>query len=274
MRLAIIGAGGIGSAFAWRFAESGHAVTLIARGARLEELKTKGLRVAKLREPVQVTLAPTLPEDEAYDLVLVTVLSTQVEPLLPALKRSKARAVMFMFNTFGGLDALREAVGTERFCFGFPAIIAKVEGGELTAKVVPRIFRLFQITWVGYARATEWRALFESAGIPCAVHDDLEAWLESHAAFFAPLMLAGVHGMPLTWPHARALATTMKAGFALVPHVTPLPVRVLSWSPRFFLTGMLWLLSRTPIAKALGGRGPNEARALLQQMNLELPATG
>lgn len=271
MRIAIIGAGAIGSVFASHFLRAGHEVTLVARGARLAELESGGLRVKGIKEPQRPKLSAQLDEAEAYDLVLVTVLVHEVDVLLPSLQRSKARAVMFMFNTFGGLERLRETVGAERFAVGFPAIIASIKGGELIAKVVPRIFRIFQITWVAFARATEHRALFEGAGIPCAEHDDLEAWLKTHAAFFAPLMLTGAHGQPLTWFHARQLADTMKKGFALVPRITPFMVRMLSWYPRFFITLMLWLASRTPLTKSLGGRGPGEAHALLKQMNLPAP---
>lgn len=271
MRIAIIGAGGIGSAFAVLLTDAGHDVTLVARGARLEELRRGGVRVANRAEPVTVALEPLLPVGEAYDLVLVTVLATQVEPLLPVLRESKARAVMFMFNTFGGLARLRDAVGGERFSFGFPAIIAAVDAGELSLRVVPRLARLLQITTVGGARARAWCGLFEAAGIPCVEHDDPEAWLASHAAFMAPLMLLGAHARPLTHAQARALASTMKAGFALVPNVTPLSVRLLSWCPGFLLTAMLWLVSRTRVVDALGGRGPGEALALLKQMGLPPP---
>lgn len=271
MRIAIIGAGAIGSVFASYFLRASHEVTLIARGARLAELESQGLRVRGLNEPQRPKLSAQLDEAESYDLVLVTVLVHQVDVLLPALQRSKARAVMFMFNTFGGLERLRDTVGSERFSIGFPAIIAGLKDGELTATIVPRLFRLFQITYVAGTRAKAWRDLFEGAGIPCAEHEDLEAWLKSHAAFFAPMMLTGAHGQPLTWSHATKLAETMKQGFARVPRITPFMVRLLTWYPRFFIAWMLWLMSRTPIAKSLGGRGPAEANALLQQMNVPTP---
>ncbi|MFT3711100.1 MAG: 2-dehydropantoate 2-reductase N-terminal domain-containing protein [Archangium sp.] len=271
MRIAIIGAGGIGSSFASLLMRASHEVTLVARGARLAELEAQGLRVNGLAEPQRPKLSAALDEAEAYDLVLVTVLVTQVDVLLPALGRSKAKSVMFMFNTFGELSKLRDAVGVERFSFGFPAIVATVKDGELTSQVVPRIAKFFQITTLGGARAEEWRVLFESAGIPSAVHDDIESWLKSHAAFFAPLMLAGAYGKALSWAEASRLVATMKRGFALVPKVTPFSVRVLSWTPAFFITLQLWMLSRTPTMKALGGRGPAEGLALLKQMNLEPP---
>ena len=39
MKIAIIGLGGIGSTFAFQLAQAGHAVTVVARGKRLEQLQ-------------------------------------------------------------------------------------------------------------------------------------------------------------------------------------------------------------------------------------------
>ena len=74
------------------------------------------------RAPVNVAAA--LDATAAWDLVLVSVLASHVEAVLPALTASRAKAVMFMFNTFESLEPLREAVGHARFAFGFPAIVA------------------------------------------------------------------------------------------------------------------------------------------------------
>jgi 2-dehydropantoate 2-reductase len=45
MRLAIIGAGGVGGYFGGRLALAGHDVTFIARGRHLQAMQEEGLRV-------------------------------------------------------------------------------------------------------------------------------------------------------------------------------------------------------------------------------------
>ena len=149
MNIAIVGPGAIGSTFALHLARAGHDVTVVARGARLARLEQERAIVttAGQRAPVQVRAAldPTTP----WDLVLVTVLDFQVEPLLPVLRQSAAKQVMFMFNTFAPLDRLRDAVGAQRFAFGFPAIVAVLDPkGQLESQVLPRSFSGVQITIV------------------------------------------------------------------------------------------------------------------------------
>ena len=48
MNIAIIGAGRIGSTFAYYFSRGGHEVTLIARGQRLEALQRDGAIVVSM----------------------------------------------------------------------------------------------------------------------------------------------------------------------------------------------------------------------------------
>src|SRR5579862_5818416 len=45
MRIAIVGAGGVGGYFGGRLAATGADVTFLARGAHLEALRTRGLRI-------------------------------------------------------------------------------------------------------------------------------------------------------------------------------------------------------------------------------------
>lgn len=58
LRIAVLGAGVIGSVYAARLADAGHRVTLVARGRRLKRLRTNGLWVRTSRGTVtaEVTL--------------------------------------------------------------------------------------------------------------------------------------------------------------------------------------------------------------------------
>jgi len=59
MQIAILGTGAIGSSFAYQLARAGHTVTVIARGARLEQLQRDGaiVLVSGERAAVQVNAA-------------------------------------------------------------------------------------------------------------------------------------------------------------------------------------------------------------------------
>src|SRR5438105_1306710 len=82
MRIAVIGVGGVGAYFGGRLAESGQDVVFIARGATLDALRTRGLRVDSIRggffiDPAQATDDPS--SVGCVDFVIIAVKAWQVE---------------------------------------------------------------------------------------------------------------------------------------------------------------------------------------------------
>lgn len=138
LRIAIVGVGNIGSTFAFQLAHiGGHDVTVLTRPAstRLEQLRRDGaiVDVKGVRASVHVTDA--LDEQTPFDIVIVTLLAHQVDGVLPTLRRSAARCVQFMFNTFDP-ERLRDAVGHERCTFGMNFVQATLDGdGRLKATI-------------------------------------------------------------------------------------------------------------------------------------------
>jgi 2-dehydropantoate 2-reductase len=163
MQIAIVGPGAIGSTFAFQLSEAGHDVTVIARGTRLEQLRHAGAIVTVDGERAAVHGSGEIDTTTDWDLVLVTVLVSQVDMLLPALSASAAKSVMFMFNTFQSLDRLRDAVGPQRFAVGFPAIAAGLNDGRLSSTILRR----GMLTTVS---DPIWAKAFTDAGLPATVH--------------------------------------------------------------------------------------------------------
>ncbi|WP_438007052.1 2-dehydropantoate 2-reductase N-terminal domain-containing protein [Sorangium sp. So ce321] len=272
MKIAIVGPGGIGSTFAFQLARAGHEVTVVARGKRLEQLQRDEAIVKATGERAAVRVSAALDATTAWDLVLVTVLAHQVDAVLPALAESAAKAVMFMFNTFEPLGRLRDAVGAARFAFGFPAILATLDDGKLTSKIVTR----GMVTPVTDAA---WAKVFKDAGIPAVVESDMESWLRTHAALVAPAMVAIITaharqaGVP--WAEAMNLARAMEEGLRVVRQlgnaITPEPVAKLSRLPTPALAALVWTLSRIDAVRKTGAAGPGEPRALIDAMVAAAP---
>jgi 2-dehydropantoate 2-reductase len=272
MKIAVVGPGGIGSTFGFQLAQAGHEVTVVARGKRLEQLQRDPaiVRAAGPRAPVQVSAA--LDPATAWDLVLVTVLHSQVDPLLPALSASAAKTVMFMFNTFEPLDRLRDAVGPARFAFGFPAILASVDDGELTAEIVRRPMSTT-------VTDPAWAEVFTAAGIPSVVHPDMESWLRTHAAFVVPVMIVSALSYTrragVSWREAMQLARAADEGFRLVRRlgntITPAPMVSVSRMPTAMVAALLWAMSRVPAIRKAGAAGPGEPRWLIDAMSAAAP---
>jgi 2-dehydropantoate 2-reductase len=270
MRIAILGPGAIGSTFAFQLARAGHDVTVIARGARLEFLQREQAIVLQNGERAKVSVAPSLDEKGEWDLVLVTVLATQVAPVLPSLKASAAKRVMFMFNTFESIDPLRDAVGAERFTFGFPGGVFSL---LIDGKINPTIRSGTTVGDPAIAKT------FTDAGIPTVVEPDMQSWLRTHAAMVVPLMSIGVtvhaRGSGVTWKEAGAYARAFDVGMQMTRSLgnTLLPSSIASMAklPMFLMTFMLWAMSRSTMLRDLGALGAAEPRMLIDMMSAASP---
>lgn len=270
MKIAIYGAGAIGSTFAFQLARGGHDVTVIARGARLAYLETVRAIVRGDGERAPVEIAAALAPEIAYDLVLVPMLAPQVAAVLPALKASSARAIMIMANTFESIDPWRDAIGAARFVAGFPGgVFCLIKHDQIH----PRIRRG---TTVGDKR---WAEVFSKAGIPTVVDDDMPSWLRTHVAMVVPVMAAAViantRGAGLSWSEARAHARAWRAGAAIVRSagnaLTPGGIRRMFTMPLGMLALSMWMFSRTKLLRDLGELGPAECRLLIDMMSTAAP---
>ena len=89
MKYLVIGAGGTGGALGAYLARGGKDVTLIARGAHLEAIQTRGLRV--IQPGGEFTVSPAAVDMEHYngnpDVVFVCVKGYSLEALIPFLER-------------------------------------------------------------------------------------------------------------------------------------------------------------------------------------------
>ncbi|ATB28479.1 ketopantoate reductase family protein [Melittangium boletus] len=276
MKIAILGPGAIGSTFAFHLSRARHDVTVIARGARLDWLRKERAIVTTRGERAPVEVSDALDTTVPWDLVLVSVLESQVDAVLPALRQSAAKQVMFMFNTFAPLDRLRDVVGADRFRFGFPAIMAGLVDGRLKAQVIPRSAVAPQITIV---TDPAWAEVFSQAGIATDTQTDMHSWLRTHAALVVPMMIifdrVYRRGHGLSWTEARELALGLTEGLELVRSLgnplTPSGAAVLGKLPTSAVSLLLWTLSRNSTLTALGVQGPGEARTLIDAMVATAP---
>lgn len=270
MHIAVVGPGAIGSTFAFHLAQAGHTVTVVGRGKRLRQLQQDGAIIRASGERASVAVRAALDPAAPYDLLLVTVLATQVGAVLPAIRECAARRVMFMFNTFEPIAPLRDAVGAERFAFGFPAgVFCLLVDGKIQD----------QVRSGTTVNDPEWARIFTAAKIPTVVDDDMHSWLRSHAAMVVPLMAIGVEtvrrGRGVTWTEARKYTDAAGAGFRLVAalgnSLRPATLRTLAGLPTGLVTGLLWALSRTKLLRDLGRLGATEPRMLIDMMTAAAP---
>jgi 2-dehydropantoate 2-reductase len=272
-KVAIIGAGPVGCAFAVHLINAGHDVTIVGRGQRLANLEENGGVLAKKSEKAtEISKTPvkavgSLDTAQPWDLVLLTVTEHQFDqPLFATLKACpKATEILFMFNTFASLDKYFDVLGKERCVIGFPSIMAFFHDGAL----VHQFLSFGQITIIS---SPEWRSIFASADITCVHEPDMQSWLRTHAVMVVGFMSAAVAAAKkksgVTWAEAQLSAGAAREGLALVKKlgnsITPRFIYYLGVAaPSFVLTGLLWVVTRVPSFRNNPQVLPNWEREML-----------
>ena len=278
LRIAVLGVGNIGSTFAFQLARTGgHDVTVVARpgSKRLEQLRRDGAIIDEKGERASVHVADALDEQTPFDLVIVTLLAHQVDAVLPALRRSAARCVQFMFNTFHP-ERLRDAVGPERCAFGMNFVQAMLdEDGRLKATIGAG----GQKTLMDQER---WVALFNAAGLPAKLERDMSSWLRCHVPLcvaFESVSVAGVRrGGGASWNEALTLARGVHASFGLIKAlgypVYPRTKTLIDRAPATMFAAVLWSMSHVRTFRELLATGQPECEALVEAMIAAIPPAG
>ena len=267
--IAIIGAGRIGSAFAYQLAKAGHDLTLIARpgSRRLAQLERDGGIMLRTGERAEVTISDRLDEQQPYDVVIVTVLAHQVDSVLPALTRSMARCVIFMFAT-PEAERLRAAIGVDRTQFGYAGVLATLDADGKLDLTIQRVKAILE--------DQRWVEVFRYAGMPAKLDPDAGANLRSRAPLTIAMESVTSMGMAkdrgANWAEARLGARGIKAGAKILRAAGDKPSGI-DRAPRFVLALILWGASRAAFREAVGN-SDGEVRGLIDLFVAEARSIG
>ena len=138
MRIAIVGVGGVGGYFGGKLAQAGRdEVVFVARGATLEALRTRGLRVESINGDFEVGPVEASDDPAAIgpvDAVLVAVKAWQIGEVAPALKPmlGAGTVVVPLENGMEAPAQLAAALGAEHVAGGLCALVSfVVEPGHI-----------------------------------------------------------------------------------------------------------------------------------------------
>ncbi len=287
MKILVFGAGVLGSLFAARLQETGHDVTLLARGQRLADLREHGIILeddaTSVRTTTQVKVIERLDPEATFDWVIVVVRKNQIPSVLPSLAANHHTPnVLFMLNNAAGPQMLANAIGAERVVLSFPLAGGGREGavihytfarskmsclplGDLSGQVTPRLQKI--------------GAAFDAAGFPVTFISNMDAWLKTHVAVVSPianaLYLAGGDNYRLarTRDGIVLMVRAVREGFrvlrALGIPVTPPFYRVLEWIPEPLLVVLLQRRLPSRTAELALARHANAARDEMTQLAAE-----
>jgi 2-dehydropantoate 2-reductase len=218
MRIAVIGAGGVGGYFGGRLAQAGEDVTFIARGATLAALRERGLRVDSIAgdftiERVHATDDPS--SVGPVDAVLVAVKAWQVAEVAATLKPliGPETAVVPLENGIEAPDDLVRALGPTHVLGGLCAIVAfVVEPGHIRHAASEPLVAFGELGNRPSTRAERLLDAMRKAGINADIPPDIRRSMWTKFAFITPMSAIGaVTRVPIgVWrqtPETRDLAT-------------------------------------------------------------------
>jgi 2-dehydropantoate 2-reductase len=196
LRIAVLGAGGLGGLYGALLARAGHTVAFLARGAQLDAIRARGLEV---RTPEGTFVAPVTAFDEPgaldpADLAIVAVKCYSLESIAPAagLLATRGAIVIPLLNGVDAADRLAAAGVTRSSILGGVASVSAV-------RVAPGIVERkssFQTLTVGELlggmspRAEKIAEVFRGAGIDARATTDISADLWRKLAFIASMAAA------------------------------------------------------------------------------------
>jgi 2-dehydropantoate 2-reductase len=188
VRIAVFGAGGVGGYFGGRLAVAGADVHLIARGAHLEALRERGLRVRSVRGDFEASVPATDDPEEvgAVDAVFVCVKAYDTEEAAAQLGPLLGRETMVISlqNGIDNAERLGAAVGDERVLGGAAYVFAElVEPGVIEHRGGPSTIAFGELDGTSTERAGRLLEPCRAAGIAERVARHIRARLWEKFAF-------------------------------------------------------------------------------------------
>lgn len=196
MRIAILGAGGVGSYYGGILGRTGNEVALLARGENLEVLRTTGLTV---KTPEEVFVVPVRASADAADLgpadlALVTVKCYSLPEILPAVRRlaeGGATVVPFLNGVEAAARLIAGGVPAPRVLGGLTQIsAARVAPGVVERRSGFARVAVGELSGGLSRRAEEVADLFRAAGAEAAASADVAADLWRKLAFISSMAAA------------------------------------------------------------------------------------
>ena len=250
MRIAVIGAGGVGGYFGARLAGSGVDVAFVARGAHLQAMQASGLRIESPKANLHLKTVTASDDPKTIgpvDVVFFTVKlydSDAAAAMLPPLIGPQTVVITFQ-NGIDSVDVLTKAVGREHVAGGVahvqavitePGVIrhtalAQLIFGELDGTSTPRLEAMYEACkgagfdakltehihdelWLKFVRLTALSGMMAVTRSPLGVlRDDPDLWAMLQAAILEAMAVA----------HARRIQFPPNAFSEMLHHIGGMP---------------------------------------------------
>jgi 2-dehydropantoate 2-reductase len=225
MRIVVVGAGGVGGYFGARLARAGQDVTLVARGAHLDAIRSRGLRVRSAVEgeyTVPMTAVDKVVGLPAADAILLCVKSFDTEAAIEEIRAvvGPTTPVLSLQNGVDNEDKIDAALGPGHALGGVAYVFAAIEMPGVIAHTFAGHIVLGEMDGRTTPRAEHLCGAFTAAGIPAALSEDIRRTLwEKYLAISAQAGMTSVTRCPIgvirdteeTWRMYRMIVEELAA---------------------------------------------------------------
>ena len=215
MKIAVIGAGGVGGYFGGRLALSGNEVAFLARGKILEALRSGPLRVESIKGNFEINVRASADPAElgTVEAVLVAVKAWQVPEAAAAIEKMPGwdSVIVPLQNGMEAPAQLAAVIGPGRVAGGLCRIVSEaIAPGRISHYWAEPSLAFGELEPLANGeRLEQLRAAFAGARVRCDISGDIAAAMWEKFLFITPWgSLGAVTGLPIgllrSAPESRA----------------------------------------------------------------------
>ena len=199
MKFLVLGAGVIGTTYAWQLSKAGHEVTLLVRSGNRERIEREGIRIRckdERQKPVattEVTFQPMVVDElrpeAGYDLIMVSVRAQQLDGILPQLTAGAGQSdVLFFGNNWWGDERIRQYLPATQYFFGFSRLVGGWRTGNQVECIIFNTPGLETLLGEKYGQMTPRLQnlvdVFKRANLRPTISREILGWLAIHYVEF------------------------------------------------------------------------------------------
>ena len=225
MRIAVVGAGGVGGYFGAKLARGGQDVTVVARGAHLDAIRSGGLRVRSAIEGEYTAGVAAVEKVDGLapaDAVIVCVKSFDTEAAVAQVKAIVGRdtAVLSLQNGVDNEEKIDAILGPGRALGGAAYVFATIEAPGVISHTFAGAVALGEMDGRTTPRAEGLRDAFAGANVPVTLSNDIRRVLwEKYLMLGAQAGLTAltrcpigvIRDTPATWRMYRLIVEELAA---------------------------------------------------------------
>jgi 2-dehydropantoate 2-reductase len=197
LKVAVVGVGGVGGYFGGRLAHAGTETVFIARGATLQALRSKGLRVDSIAGDFTVDRVTATDDPASIGPVDAVFFTTKAWQIPDAAEKAKPligsnTVAVPLENGMEAPDQLARAFGRQHVLGGLCGIVSYiVEPGHIRHAAIDPFVMFGELDNSKTDRVERLRETFERAGVKAEVPPDIHRSMWSKFLFIAPMSAIG-----------------------------------------------------------------------------------